>query len=183
MAEIPLPMGIGDVLVDIAEGIGRAAAALPTNSRSFVGAVAMKTARMRIDFEMARVESERSAGVGIRMKEIVGVGTAEEAVVTRSASKGFIEFEVVAIGDDGDSAAPTLTAAPDPARRAAIAAAKAEARKAAEAKAVAESEAKAQAEKAAQAKAATIDAARAQAREAATARAAAAAKPAPGKDG
>lgn len=97
MAQIPLPLGIGVALVDIARGIGAAARALPERSRSYVGAVAMKSARVRIDFEMATVTTERDSGLGIRTHQLFGIGTVDNDTVTSSASKGFIEFEVVAI--------------------------------------------------------------------------------------
>ncbi|HEV2818060.1 MAG TPA: hypothetical protein VGW40_12665 [Allosphingosinicella sp.] len=107
MAKFPRPLGIEHVLEDIAIGIGAAARTLPERSRSVVGAVAMKTAKVRIDFEMATADSVNAVGVVANRPQLgIAAGLGTGAAVSRAASRGFIEFEVVAIADIPEPAPP-----------------------------------------------------------------------------
>ena len=118
MAGLPKPIGIGVTLVDIATGIGTAAKRLPDLSRSEVGAVAVKTAKVRIDFEMASIRATANSGVslGIRTSSILGVGAGVTRASTRSTARsvGSIELEIVAIADVPQPANPPRPAPPRP---------------------------------------------------------------------
>lgn len=98
MAALPRPIGIGTTLVNIATGIGRSAKRLPSLSRSDVGAVAMKSARVRVEFEMARVAERSADGIELGVRTF-GIAAALVSQTERSqaTNRGVIEFEIVAI--------------------------------------------------------------------------------------
>ncbi|WP_439545485.1 hypothetical protein [Sandarakinorhabdus sp.] len=100
MAPLPKPIGIDATLVDIAAGIGEAARLLPTLSRSEIGAVAVKTAKVRIEFEMARASARTGSDVELGLRTF-GVGASQSRTASTSTSRniGSIELEIVAIAD------------------------------------------------------------------------------------
>lgn len=102
MAALPRPIGIGTTLVDIATGIGHSAKLLPSLSRSDVGAVAMKSARVRVEFEMARVAERSADGIELGVRTF-GIAAALVSQTERSqaTNRGVIEFEIVAITQAG----------------------------------------------------------------------------------
>jgi len=100
MPALPRPIGIDVTLVDIATGIGKAANLLPTLSRSDIGAVALKTATVRIDFEMARASATAGSSVQLGLRTF-GVGASQSRTATNNISRnnGSIQLEIVAIAD------------------------------------------------------------------------------------
>ncbi len=119
MAPLPKPLAISTVLTDIATGIGNAASLLPDKSRSAVGAMAVRSAKVHVEFEMAQAVSTGSSFVGVGMKSAsFGITTTREAVEERQINRGVIDLEIVAIEDSSLRAAPQE--APDGGRRAAI---------------------------------------------------------------
>jgi hypothetical protein len=107
MPALPKPIGIDVTLVDIATGLGKAAKLLPTESRSDIGAVALKTATVRIDFEMARASASTSGGVQLGLRTF-GIGASDSRTASNAVSRnsGSIQLEIVAISDAAPAPAP-----------------------------------------------------------------------------
>jgi hypothetical protein len=103
------------MLTDIAQGIGAAARTVVVESRSDIGGLAVKGAKVEVEFEMASHASAEgvSAGLGVRTFSF-GFGVNKEAVDERRTNRGRIELEIVAV--PVGTAAPTeVTPAPAPA--------------------------------------------------------------------
>lgn len=98
MAKVPEPVGVGAILTDIAQGLGDAARKVAIASRSDIGALAVKGAKVDIEFEMASRRSADgvAAGVGVRTFSF-GFGVNREAVDERRINRGRIELEIVAV--------------------------------------------------------------------------------------
>ncbi|MFZ4689789.1 MAG: hypothetical protein ACOYLS_11175 [Polymorphobacter sp.] len=115
MAPLPRPIGIDATLVDIATGLGKAARLLPSLSRSDLGAVALKTAKVRIDFDMARAAAKTSNDVELGIRTFaIGGNLTRSATAENSRSTGSIELEIVAVAEIERSAAPVPAATPTP---------------------------------------------------------------------
>ncbi len=100
MAALPKPIGIDATLVAIATGIGHAAKLLPDLSRSVVGAVAVKTARVRIEFDMARTAEKSTSGVELGVRTFaVTAGRIGETTTSRASNHGVIDLEIVAVAE------------------------------------------------------------------------------------
>lgn len=111
MAHLPIPIGVGDMLLDIAEGLAGAARSLPAQSRSAVGAVAMSKARVTVDFELScraqRTEKEVGAGPLLGVKTFqFGFTNKESESLHTGSNRGHIEFEVVAVLDPAPAEEP-----------------------------------------------------------------------------
>lgn len=110
MAKFPIPVGLGDMMRDIAGGVAEAARILPEQSRSEVGAVAVKRATVRVDFEMTGSARRRdgTVGIGARTFAITAARRVESAEST-ARNSGQITLEIVAVADAGsrsDAPAP-----------------------------------------------------------------------------
>jgi hypothetical protein len=120
MPPFPRPIGIDVTLKDIATGIGEAARLLPTKSQSAIGAVALKTASVRIDFEMARASATDGSNVQLGLRTF-GVGASQSRTATKDISRnnGSIQLEIVAITDVAPPPPPKpeLKPIPQPPRR------------------------------------------------------------------
>jgi hypothetical protein len=110
MPSLPSPIGIDVTLVDIATGIGKAAKLLP----------ALKTATVRIDFEMARASATAGSSVQLGLRTF-GVGASQSRTATNNISRnnGSIQLEIVAITDVAPAPPPKpgLKPIPRPPRR------------------------------------------------------------------
>jgi hypothetical protein len=114
MATIPKPIGVREMLVDIASGIGGAARTLPEASRSEVGAVAMRGAKVEVEFELssaARTDSAtNSFGLGVRTFRF---GGAQSQTETQSRNTGRITLDIVAIMEPAPRPEPDETKTKD----------------------------------------------------------------------
>ncbi len=98
MAPLPRPIGIDATLTDIATGIGNSARLLAGLSRSEIGAVAVKSARVRLDFQMSRIFDKSADGVELGVKTFsISAAQLSESSSRRAASQGVIELEIVAV--------------------------------------------------------------------------------------
>lgn len=113
MANLPIPVGLGAMMREIAEGVGTAARILPGASRSAVGAVAVKRASVEIDFEMTASvrNSDGTVGIGARTF-LIGSGVSTSAVETRARNSGRIALEIVAIAE-AEPAPPARPSRPE----------------------------------------------------------------------
>jgi hypothetical protein len=103
------------MLVDIAQGIGAAGRKVVTESRTDIGGLAVKGAKVDVEFEMASHSSSEgvSAGLGVRTFSF-GLGVNKEAVDERRTNRGRIELDIVAV-PVGEAAPADVTPLPPPA--------------------------------------------------------------------
>jgi hypothetical protein len=98
VAKLPEPIGVGAILTDIAGGLGVAARKVAQDSRSELGALAIKGAKVDIEFEMASRRNTDGASAGLGMRSFsFGFGVNREAVDERRINRGRIELEIVAV--------------------------------------------------------------------------------------
>lgn len=98
MAALPRPIGIDRTLTDIATAIGNSARLLPTLSRSEIGAVAVKAAKVRVEFQMARAFEKSSDGVELGVKTFsISAAQVSQTSSARAMNNGVIELEIVAV--------------------------------------------------------------------------------------
>jgi hypothetical protein len=115
LAAVPRPIGIDRTLVDIATGIGMSARLLPGLSMSETGAVAVKSAKVRIEFAMARATSNKSDTVELGVRTFAIAARQSSAEFSNKASNnGVIELEIVAIAAIEDRAAGVEPVRPEP---------------------------------------------------------------------
>jgi hypothetical protein len=121
LAAVPRPIGIDRTLVDIATGIGMSARLLPGLSMSETGAVAVKSAKVRIEFAMARATSNKSDTVELGVRTFAIAARQSSAEFSNKASNnGVIELEIVAIAATGDRAAGVEPVRPEPVKPPAV---------------------------------------------------------------
>jgi hypothetical protein len=113
LAPLPRPIGIDRTLVDIATGIGRSARLLPTLSKSEVGAVAVRTAKVRIEFAMARATRTAADTIelGVRTFAIAARQSSVESS-GKASNNGVIELEIVAVAATEEREAETVRTKP-----------------------------------------------------------------------
>jgi hypothetical protein len=112
LAPLPRPIGIDRTLTDIATGLGHSARLLPALSQSDIGAVAVKAAKVRLEFQMARSADKSSSDVTLGVKTFsVSAAQVSQSASARASSSGVIELEIVAVAL-GDRAEPVLPKPP-----------------------------------------------------------------------
>lgn len=109
MAKLPQPIGVGTMLTDIAQGLGAAARLVVEQSKSEVGAIAVKGARVDVEFEMASRATSDAAGARLGVRTFsFGFGVNREAVEERRINRGRIEIEIAAVPLVATPAAPEV---------------------------------------------------------------------------
>jgi len=107
VAVFPVPIGLSEMMGDIAEGIAAAGRILPESSRSEVGALAVRSAKVDIAFELSALARHEGGTTGLGVRTFLfGATTASGLNEQTAHNTGRITLEIVAVIEPERSAQP-----------------------------------------------------------------------------